>query len=569
MKYAMVHKRRSRAEYRIGAIRNLFGGKQLNVYKNPLLPSELPKLKEEVVDAKEAEAKAAQKHIEFTANTWSFLEKTKHAELMVKRWGPTGEPVEVKYATADGTATAEKDYKSATGVVKFAKGEAEQKITVEIIDDDEFERDEFFTVTLSEPSAGTLGHVETTRVIIIDDDHPGVVGFENGFYRVMENDGAVKVNVVRRNGCAGQVSVKFSTRDGTAITGKDYEAKEEMVIFENGETSKPVTVKIIDDCKYEEEEYFKIELSEPTGGAKLSSEHGTNKEKDAVRVMIANDEKIAGLAARIRAIMNTDKMAIGTSAWSEQFANAIDPSGGEDFEVNAAGWIAHCLALPWKLVFALVPPTAFCGGWLCFNVALMFIAVLTAFIGDLASLLGCVLGIEDAITAITFVALGTSLPDTFASQQATICNAHADASITNITGSNSANVFLGLGLPWLMAAIFWAAEDCKNDHQGGGKFTAGSMCEKWGAKYYAEYGKEDTWGFIVSAGDLGFSTAVFTVCACSTLGLLVYRRNAKGIEAELGGPRDSAKLHAGMMVGLWIIFIACASWKVQDTASKK
>jgi solute carrier family 8 (sodium/calcium exchanger) len=25
-----------------------------------------------------------------------------------------------------------------------------------------------------------------------------------------------------------------------------------------------------------------------------------------------------------------------------------------------------------------------------------------------------------------------------------------------VTGSNSVNVFLGLGLPWLMAAIYWS-----------------------------------------------------------------------------------------------------------------
>ena len=31
----------------------------------------------------------------------------------------------------------------------------------------------------------------------------------------------------------------------------------------------------------------------------------------------------------------------------------------------------------------------------------------------------------------------------------------ADASIVNVTGSNSVNVFLGIGVPWSMAAIYW------------------------------------------------------------------------------------------------------------------
>ena len=62
------------------------------------------------------------------------------------------------------------------------------------------------------------------------------------------------------------------------------------------------------------------------------------------------------------------------------------------------------------------------------------------------------LGWPDAVTAITLVALGTSLPDTFASMTATVEDDNADAAITNVTGSNSVNVFLGLGLPWAVAA---------------------------------------------------------------------------------------------------------------------
>ena len=60
--------------------------------------------------------------------------------------------------------------------------------------------------------------------------------------------------------------------------------------------------------------------------------------------------------------------------------------------------------------------------------------------------------------AITFVALGTSLPDTFASKAAAVGEKNADNAIGNITGSNSVNVFLGLGLPWLIAAIYHSAK---------------------------------------------------------------------------------------------------------------
>lgn len=38
------------------------------------------------------------------------------------------------------------------------------------------------------------------------------------------------------------------------------------------------------------------------------------------------------------------------------------------------------------------------------------IGVVTAVIGDVASHFGCTLGIKDSVTAIVFVALGTSIP---------------------------------------------------------------------------------------------------------------------------------------------------------------
>ena len=82
----------------------------------------------------------------------------------------------------------------------------------------------------------------------------------------------------------------------------------------------------------------------------------------------------------------------------------------------------------------------------------------TAVIGDLASLFGCVIGLPDSITAITIVALGTSLPDTFASRTAAVSDPTADAAVGNVTGSNAVNVFLGLGLPWLIGALYWASK---------------------------------------------------------------------------------------------------------------
>lgn len=52
------------------------------------------------------------------------------------------------------------------------------------------------------------------------------------------------------------------------------------------------------------------------------------------------------------------------------------------------------------------------GGYVCFVVSIFAIGLVTAVIGDVASHFGCTLGIKDSVTAIVFVALGTSVPGT-------------------------------------------------------------------------------------------------------------------------------------------------------------
>jgi solute carrier family 8 (sodium/calcium exchanger) len=106
-------------------------------------------------------------------------------------------------------------------------------------------------------------------------------------------------------------------------------------------------------------------------------------------------------------------------------------------------------------LFAFVPPTTIAGGWLTFFVSLLFIAILTATVRDVAAVFGCLVGLKDIITALIFLVLGPSVPDTFASMIAAKNSRTADEVIGSVTESNSVNVFLGIGLSWLVAACYW------------------------------------------------------------------------------------------------------------------
>jgi solute carrier family 8 (sodium/calcium exchanger) len=114
----------------------------------------------------------------------------------------------------------------------------------------------------------------------------------------------------------------------------------------------------------------------------------------------------------------------------------------------------HFATMGWKVLFSCIPPVKMYGGWAAFFVAICFIGTITAVVAEAATILGCNMFLKESVTAITLVAIGTSLPDTFASRTAALNSEFADSAIGNVTGSNSVNIFVGLGLPWVMATLY-------------------------------------------------------------------------------------------------------------------
>ncbi|XP_047737279.1 sodium/calcium exchanger 3-like [Hyalella azteca] len=75
-------------------------------------------------------------------------------------------------------------------------------------------------------------------------------------------------------------------------------------------------------------------------------------------------------------------------------------------------YVMHFITVIWKVIFALIPPTDYFKGYPTFVISIIAIGLVTALIGDIASHVGCTIGLKDSITAIAIVALGTSVPGT-------------------------------------------------------------------------------------------------------------------------------------------------------------
>jgi len=94
--------------------------------------------------------------------------------LRVHRYTGDLSPVQLNYATADGTANAGQDYVASSGVLSFAAGESTQQISIPILEDELSEPGEEFTVTLTDPlNRLVLGAQKVATVRILDDDGPG------------------------------------------------------------------------------------------------------------------------------------------------------------------------------------------------------------------------------------------------------------------------------------------------------------------------------------------------------------------------------------------------------------
>ncbi|XP_062257421.1 sodium/calcium exchanger 1b isoform X1 [Platichthys flesus] len=502
---------------------------------------------------------------------------------VMRRGGDLSKTISVEYRTEDGTANAGSDYEFTEGVVVFKAGETLKEIRVGVIDDDIFEEDENFLIHLSnvrvltsegeEPDEGEaanhvdsvacLGLPATATVTIFDDDHAGIFTFEEPVCHVSESVGTMEVKVLRTSGARGVVTLPYKTVEGTARgSGEDFEDSHGVLEFQNDEILKTLSVRILDREVYNKQSSFYVLLETPQWrrSRKEQTEDQPKEEEEEEEALTGKDDEERRIAEMGRPMLgdhvkleiiieesyefkNTvDKLIkktnlallVGTNSWRDQFIEAITVSAGEDDDDDECGeeklpscfdYVMHFLTVFWKVLFAFVPPTDYWNGWACFVVSICMIGLLTGLIGDLASSFGCTVGLKDSVTAVVFVALGTSVPDTFASKVAAIQDQYADASIGNVTGSNAVNVFLGIGVAWSIAAIY---------HQSNGD------------------------EFRVDPGTLAFSVTLFTIFAFVAVGTLMYRRRPE-IGGELGGPRTAKVLTTMLFFSLWLLYILFSS----------
>jgi outer membrane biosynthesis protein TonB len=182
----------------------------------------------------------------------------KNAVFTVVLSASSADPVTVDYATVDGSAKAPDDYAAGSGTLTFAPGELSKQVTVAVAGDTLDEPHETYSVELANPVGATIADGRGAGTIL--DNDPQVSLSVDDVTR-SEGNGPATFSVSLSKASGKVVTVAYATADGSALAGDDYAARSGTLVFLAGDTSKSVSVPLVDDEIAEGEETFAVTLS--------------------------------------------------------------------------------------------------------------------------------------------------------------------------------------------------------------------------------------------------------------------------------------------------------------------
>lgn len=200
----------------------------------------------------------------------AILEESGNASFIITLEETCTETVTGSFSTSDGSAIDGDDYIAQNDTFTISIGESSTLITIPVINDNDEETEETFSVTLNSVSNATLLKAAGTCTILSNDF--ALLSVRDTV--VTEDEGNSIFSISLNKPSFQTINVKYQTLDGTAINGNDYWVNNDLLVINPGDTIATVVVPIIDDSIEEDDEYFSLRISDP------------------VNVVIANDTGI-------------------------------------------------------------------------------------------------------------------------------------------------------------------------------------------------------------------------------------------------------------------------------------
>merc|ERR1719211_440345 len=178
------------------------------------------------------------------------------------------------------------------------------------------------------------------------DDGVCRIMFDPPHYTVMESVGTFEVTIIREGGDMNTtVQVDYKTEDGTAASPGDYIEAVGTLTFGPGETQKMVTLEVLDDDVFEEDEHFYIRISnlrrkdgKPFSEISVVGEDGSSKMQPSIQLGTPH----------MATIMILDDDHGGIFSFDEEEAEVVESVGTFELEVKRISGARGKVAVPYS-----------------------------------------------------------------------------------------------------------------------------------------------------------------------------------------------------------------------------
>ena len=271
-------------------------------------PGTMPTLS--IADAEGAEGDGVEFTVTLTATSTTDVTATWTASI------ETGDTA----STADLATTK-------TGTVTVDDGETTAKFTVPVNDDNIYEDDETFTVTLSGVSTNAQLAADPTATGTIDDnENPPKVSFEQASYTAAEGGSEVEVVVTLTSALPNNIFVTVTAEHGAGATAGDYQGIGTRAVFLAGFTRFVFTVTATDDMLDEADETVTLGFTIPSSAPDVTK----GSVPEATLTLTDNDERPTVTVAD----------AAATEGDKVEFVVTLSAVSGRDVTVDYATSVA-------------------------------------------------------------------------------------------------------------------------------------------------------------------------------------------------------------------------------------
>ena len=194
-------------------------------------------------------------------------------------------PLSVGYTFEPGTASLGTDVAVASGRLSWTAGDSEpRRITFTPQRDDIREPDETFSIVLAEADpVGAIGSPSTLQVTLTDRTMRGRPEFVQDTFVFDESAGNVSLGVSRVDGQDGELVVRYTTIDNSAINGEDYMLAAGELIWAGGEQGEQaIDLQMLTDSLPEDTEDFQVVLA--VQGEELETDVGPRTDRAVVSI---------------------------------------------------------------------------------------------------------------------------------------------------------------------------------------------------------------------------------------------------------------------------------------------